>query len=577
MEEQELKDKLKDILNGIGIEVDFDFTVEHPNDLSNGDFATNIAIIAGKKTEQDPIELANKIISSLNVSLPKGDIKKVEVAGPGFINIYFSDSYFEGIVQDVINQGASFGKNEILNKQQITVEFTDPNPFKKFHIGHMMSMIIGESMCKIAEENGAEIKRAVYQGDVGMHVAKSIWGMVQNRAIFPKDEDTLKDKIKFIANAYTFGAREFDADNRAKQEITATNKMIYQGNNHELNIYFEKGRAWSLEDFEIIYKRIGTKFDLYFLESEVAETGKKMVNDGLSRGIFELSDGAIIYKGEKHNLHTRVFINSEGLPTYETKELGLAKIKFEKHPYDRSIILTGNEQDTYFKVLMKALEELQPDLANKTTHLSHGMLRLPTGKMSSRTGDVIPADKMINEIKDLVISRMDEAKREYDSPEQKDSVAEQIAMGAIKYSILKQAPGKDVIFTPEASLSFDGDSGPYLQYTAVRARSILAKARTEGVPVSRVVQPENWEVTKLEKIVNRYPEVIVDSHKELAPHHLVTYLTEVASEFNKIYGENVIVDTNDDSSPYRVGITQAALIVLENGVKMLGMEIPEKM
>lgn len=571
-----MQEKIKEVINGIitgsGLP-SVDFIVEHPVDLANGDYSSNVAMVLGKKLARNPVEIANEMVNGLNESF-EFEVGKVEVAGPGFINFHLSNKFFEETVHDVINQGKNYGRNNRLNSQKTIIEFTDPNPFKVLHIGHMMSNFIGEALCKISEWNGAEVKRAIYQGDIGLHVAKAVWGMIQNRAGFPHDEDSLEIKIRFLSNAYSFGSHEYESDNQAKKEIDVTNKMLFDRSNHELNIYYEKGRKWSMEAFEIIYKRLGTKFDFYFLESDTGVFGKEVVEKNIATGIFEVSEGAVVYKAEKHGLHTRVFINSQGLPTYEAKELGLAKTKAEKYGYDRSIVITANEQDHYFKVILKALEEVFPDLAAKTTHMSHGMLRLPTGKMSSRTGDVISAESLIDDTRGKVLEKIEG--REYEEGV-KEQVLERVALASIKYSILKQAIGKDIIFDFDKSLSFEGDSGPYLQYTTVRASSLLKKAETEGLGLVGGVQPENWEIKNVEKILNRFPEVVAEAYDELAPQKLVTYLTELASEFNTFYNSEQIIEKENIGTSYKVGITQAVFNILENGLGILGIELPERM
>jgi len=564
---------IKDIITGMGLP-QVDFVVEHPADLAHGDYSTNIAMVLGKNIGRNPVELAGEMQKGLSATF-NNEVEKVEVAGPGFINFHLSKKFFEDAVQDVINQGKNYGRNDHLKNQKTIIEFTDPNPFKAFHIGHMMSNLIGETLCRISEWNGAEVKRAIYQGDVGLHVAKAVWGMVQNRAGFPHDEDPMEVKVRFLSNAYAFGSNEFEKDERAKKEIEVTNKMIFEKSNHELNIYYEKGRKWSLEAFEFIYKRLGTKFDFYFLESETAEFGKQTVLENVAKGIFEVSEGATVYKGEKHGLHTRVFINSMGLPTYEAKELGLAKIKSETYEYDRSIVLTANEQNQYFKVVLKAMSEIFPELSEKTTHISHGMLRLPSGKMSSRTGDVIMAETLIEDVRTKVAEKV--ADRDYDES-LKEDVIEKVALGSLKYSILKQAIGRDIIFDFDKSLSFEGDSGPYLQYTAARSVSILRKAESEGFMEIGGEQPENWEVTNVEKIVNRFPEIVREAYNELAPQKLISYLTELSSEFNSFYNSGKIIDSENPSvTSYKIGITQAVLNILQNGLEILGIDLPQKM
>lgn len=570
--QERIKSVIKEIIVGLGYP-EVDFVVEHPADLVNGDYSSNIAMVLGKKLGKNPSEIANEMQKGLAASF-NFEIEKVEVAGPGFINFHLSNKFFEETVHDVINQGKNYGRNSRLNNQKTIIEFTDPNPFKVFHIGHMMSNFIGETLCKIFEWNGAEVKRAIYQGDIGLHVAKAVWGMIQNRAGFPHDDDPLDVKVRFLSNSYAFGAREYESDEQAKKEIEVTNKMLFDKSNHELNIYYEKGRKWSLEAFEVIYKRLGAKFDYYFLESETGVFGKGVVESNISNGIFEVSDGATVFKGERHGLHTRVFINSQGLPTYEAKELGLAKIKSETYTYDRSIVLTANEQDQYFKVILKALEETFPELAEKTTHMSHGMLKLPSGKMSSRTGDVISAESLIEDVRAKVSEKITD--REYEE-EIKEQVLERVALGSIKYSILKQSIGRDIIFDFDKSLSFEGDSGPYLQYTSARISSLLKKADEQGLGLVGGTQPENWETKNVEKILNRFPEVVAEACDDLAPQKIITYLTELASEFNTFYGSEQIIDKDNIGSSYKIGIAQSVLTILQNGLEILGIELPDKM
>jgi arginyl-tRNA synthetase len=305
----------------------------------------------------------------------------------------------------------------------------------------------------------------------------------------------------------------------------------------------------------------------------VADFGKEIVKENIGK-VFEESDGAVVFRGENidKKLHTRVFINKEGLPTYEAKELGLSKIKYERFPYDRSVIVTGNEINEYFKVLLAAMKEVFPDLAEKTKHISHGMLRLPEGKMSSRTGNVIAAESLIAEVKKRVLEKMKESEVE---ESQKDETAEIIAIAAIKYSVLRQAIGGDIVFDFDKSISFEGDSGPYLQYSVVRAQSILKKA--EGVVLVSTDIPEKWTTTLLEKMLERFSAITKRAGSEYAPHYIATYLIELSSAFNGFYAEHKIIDAQDPLSSYRLAITHAFVRVMEKGLHMLGIEVPEKM
>ena len=270
----------------------------------------------------------------------------------------------------------------------------------------------------------------------------------------------------------------------------------------------------------------------------MAVMGKKIVEENIGK-VFKKSEGAVVFCGEKYDakLHTRVFINSDGIPTYEAKDLGLIKLKSEKYDYDQSVVVTGNDVDEYFKVVLKAMELIYPELRKKTMHISHGMLKLPSGKMSSRTGEVITAEYLIEEVKKAI---RENVKKEGFNEELWSKIADKVAVGAIKYSILRQAAGKDIIFDFEKTLSFQGDSGPYLQYTYARMRSVLKKAEEAGVkPVILGDFEENEK--KLVKILCRWPEVIERALNDYAPHYIATYLIKVASVFNEYYASNKII------------------------------------
>ena len=272
--------------------------VETPKEKTHGDYSTNIALALAKKLNKNPIEVAGGLVKELSSKVLKNiGIEKVEVAGPGFINFYLSKKFF---VENLKKINKNFGKNSNLKDQKVIVEYTDPNPFKEFHIGHLMSNSIGESISRIFEFQGAKVKRANYQGDVGLHVAKAIWGKMQNQN-------------QAWQNAYVFGSEKYEINETAKKEITELNKKIFERSDKNINALYDKGKKESLEYFEKIYKTLGTKFDYYFFESAVADFGKKIVENGLKSGIFEKGEkGATIFKGEKTGLHTRVFINSEG-------------------------------------------------------------------------------------------------------------------------------------------------------------------------------------------------------------------------------------------------------------------------
>jgi len=543
--------------------------VEIPKDIKNGDYSTNIALALSKKLGKNPVEIAKEIVGS--IKKPEF-LENIEVAAPGFINFYLSKEVFvenvEGILKDKNfgknpssrTRGVHYGASNNLKNQKVIIEYTDPNILKEFHIGHLMSNAIGESLSRILEFSGAKIKRVCYQSDVGLGIAKAVFGKMQQPDLLWQ-------------SAYVLGTKMYDEDATAKEAITKLNKKIFERSDKAVNKVYDEGKKWSLAHFEKIYRKLGTKFDSFIFESEVAPAGKKTVEKGLLKGIFETGEkGAIVFKGENYGLHTRVFINSEGLPTYEAKELALAKIKYDTYRYDQSVIITGNEVNEYFKVLMAAMSQIFPDLCKKTTHIGHGMMRLPEGKMSSRTGNIVTFEFLLREVEKLVAKKV----ADRDMPQQeKEKMTENVAMGAIKYSILRQSIGSDIIYDFEKSISFEGDSGPYLQYSYARANSVLRKAKQETVKASLKKVPV--KIGQLEKMMWHFPEVIEKAGAESQPHIIVLYLTELAREFNNYYAHNKIVDTTDEFSPYNVALTQAFSLIMKNGLWLLGIEAPEKM
>ncbi|MCI0619631.1 arginine--tRNA ligase [Candidatus Wolfebacteria bacterium] len=550
---ERLTDAIAKALKSLGIETG-EFVVEHPADLSHGDYSTNAAMVAAKATGSNSREWANKIVVELEKHKPDG-VARIDIAGPGFINFHLSREFFAERVGEIVRVSSAYGKNDSLKGQKVMVEYTDPNPFKEFHIGHLMSNAIGESLSRLVEASSAETKRVCYQGDVGMHVAKALWGKMH------------KPNASW-GEAYAIGAQEYD---KRKEDIDSLNKKIYERSDKNINALYDEGKQATLAVFENLYAVLGTTFDHYFFETEAAPVGKKIVEDAVGK-VFEESNDAVVFKGEKYGLHTRVFLNSQGIPTYEAKELALAKLKYDWFPYDTSIVVTGNEINEYFRVLLAAMREVFPELAAKTKHISHGMLRLPSGKMSSRKGNVITALSLIEEVKDRVREKMEE-------PD--ETIAEQVAIAAIKYSILKQAPGKDITFDFDKSLSFEGDSGPYLQYTAVRARSVLEKGKAEQVPTwesdSQVKGEVPEQVTETERLLYRFPEVVEEALTMYAPQQVVHYLTALAGSFNTFYAKEKIADAKDPRSPYKLALTRATATVLANGLWLLGIVVPTKM
>ena len=543
------------------------FVLEHPADPAHGDFSTNAALVAAKQVEHPPAggprKFAEALAASLEQHKPAG-VERIEIAGPGFINFYLSKNFYISEIIRIADAGEQYGRNVLWAGKKVMVEYTDPNPFKVFHIGHLMTNVIGESLARLFEFAGAEVKRANYQGDVGLHVAKALWGVQRTMSAFPPKDASSAERTAYLGRAYTLGANAYEDDEQAKREIAELNKKIYDRSDEELNHLYDTGRQWSLEHFEEIYAALGTTFDFYFFESHTGPLGVELVREFLAKGVFEESDGAVIFPGEKHGLHTRVFLTSAGLPPYEAKDLALAKLKYDTYPYDQSIVVTASEQTPYWQVVKKAMSFVYPELAEKTTHVGHGMMRFAAGKMSSRKGNIITGESLIAE--SIVTAEEKIQSGEDFSKDERSQVAHAVGVGALKYIILRQTLGKDIIYDAEKSFSLEGDSGPYVQYAYVRTKSILQKVNIE--------RPEGpIEITDVERLLIKFPEVVERACREYEPHHVVTYLTQLAAAFNAYYANRRIIGPDR----YPPVLTKAVSLVLKNGLYLLGIEAPDRM
>ena len=548
------------------------FTAERPGSMEHGDYATNAALAAGKFLKKNPKEVAENLKQSLDGKI--AGIKKIEIAGAGFINFFLSR---EAIVEEIQNAATKkeWGTNDIYKGKSVMVEYTGSNPFKQFHIGHLMSNAIGESIARILEQSGAKVSRANYQGDVGPHVAKALFVLLEKNIANPTIED--------ISKAYVEGASRYEENPADKLAIDELNKKIYEKTDERVNAVYEIGRRLSLQHFEEIYQILGTKFDFYFFESETAQKGLEIV---LARpNIFEQSEGATVFHGEKYGLHTRVFVNKLGLPTYEAKDMGLILEKQQRGTSDEYIYITASEQSEYFKVIFEAAKLVFPEIANKLVHRSHGMMRFASGKMASRKGNVVTGESLIMDL-------MEEAQKKMKGRELKDvhNVAQDVAVGAIKYSVLKQGSGKDIIFDPEKSLSLEGDSGPYVQYAHTRALSLIKASKKASIEtagesdfsaaglhgdVSKSDSPAVSSRAVLERLLLHFRDALERSARELEPHYVTTYITELAAAFNSWYAsERIIGGSNPESG---VLLAKAIEQTLSKGLQVLGIPAPEEM
>lgn len=555
-----LKTAITEALEAMGLAVET-FSVEHPADFSHGDYASNVAMVAAKQLGQNPREVAENIKEKLEGQIEY--VERIEVAGPGFLNFHLSRDFFTQEASRAYALGKDWGRGQSQLEEEVLVEYTSPNLFKPLHIGNLVGNIIGESLTRLFEAEGANVHRLNYPSDIGLTVAKGVWGLRQING----NPDSIED----LGRAYVAGNEAYEVGGNQKEEIEAVNRSLYAGDDKNLNELRERGIATSQAKLDSLCALLGTTFDTVITESEAGPVGTEIVRDHQGK-VFEESEGAIVYKGEKAGLHTRVFLNSQGLPTYEAKDLGNFTLKQKEYPaWTQSVIVTGGEQTEYFKVLFAAIKEVWPEVKNKTLeHVPTGFLTLTTGKMSSRKGNVLTGETLLTEVEERAKERAAESRGD-----DIEKLSQQIAVAALKYQILRQKVGSDIVFDKERALSFEGDSGPYLQYTNARINSVIEKAETVGVESSIAIVPET--VYEIERYLYQFPEIVEQSLVERAPHHLTIYLTELAGAFNTFYASEKIADSSDQYAPYKLTVTHAVGQTLKNGLWMLGIESPEKM
>ncbi len=554
---------IKQSLNSTGISSDdTQIVLEHPSDLTHGDYSCNIAMRLAKDIGKNPKELAEQIVAEIPESK---HIKRVEIAGPGFINFYLSVEFFKESVEQVSKMGDEWGNVDIYKGKDVLIEHSSPNLFKPFHIGHLVNNTYGEALMRLVQAAGASVVPLSFPSDVSPGIAKAVWGILDSGA---QEGFTLEQ----IGEAYVSGTDAYKKDGDEKTRIDEINTNIYKKNiDTQEWIVYQKGRDMSLEYFKYITGRLGSQFDKLIFETEAEEVGKETVLEN-TPGVFEESEGAVIFRGSEYGLFDNVYINSAGFGTYLAKDTGLLSIKFSTYNFDTSITVTDAEQRQHFELVKKSAELINPEWAEKSLYLQHGRLALTTGRISSRSGGVPLADDILNTVRDLAQERSSETDGAVDK-----AVAEKIAISAVKYAIVRVGMGKNIVFDLEKSLSFEGDSGPYLQYTYARCKSVLTKAyphRDRTSPQVRV--PRGWNVTDIERLLYRYPEVVERSATEYEPHHIANYLNELASAYNSWYAQGKILD-GTDAEHYKLALTEATANTIKNGLYLLGIDTVEKM
>lgn len=528
---------------------------------ANPKFGADLAIpcfVFARDLKKAPPQIAAELAGRLRHE----SIAKAEAVS-GFVNIWLSDAALAEAAAQIHDMGEQYGEHQSLAGKKLVIETNNPNPFKDMHIGHAYNSIVADTVANLLEAGGGDVHRVSYHGDVGAHVGKSMWAILKyvDGDVAKLDDIEPADRAAFMSRMYVEGAAEYEKGPLEKQEIDALAKQSFALDDAFYAEVYEKCKAWSFEYLDYIIESIGSKpGERRFLESEADVKGREVVEAHIG-DIFEQSDGAVVFPGEKYDLHTRVFISSRGTTLYEARDLGLMRLKNEAYHPDMSYIVTGEEQRDYFNVVFKAAELALPELAGKTTNIPTGLVKLSTGKMSSRTGKVVNIDWIFDAVRNAV--------------QERGAIEETIPdtlIGALRYTMLKVKVGGDVVFDINESVSIEGNSGPYLQYAYARGRSILRKLEdAERAEITDLTADERELVVKM----LGYSTATEKAIDELAPHHVTAYLYELTQQFNRFYEKNRIV--GDERQNVRAGMVSAYAAVLQNGLTLLGIPAPEQL
>jgi arginyl-tRNA synthetase len=557
-----LEEEIKKLLKPFTEEV----TLETPSNPEFGDLALPCFDLA-KKQKRNPQEIAKEIAEKIELWKTKM-IKKVEVKG-GYVNFFLNwENLTDGILKNIIKESRlNLGKGK-----RVMVEYSQPNPIHPMHIGHARSTFLGDTMANIFEILGYKVVHANYMNDTGLQVAKlvtsyKLWA--NNKRPEGKPDFWLwQYYVKFHEEA----TKDTTLDEKAQETLR---KFEIEKDKKTVKLWNEIVR-WCVKGFEQTYKRVGVSFDVYFYENKFRKPGKKIVEEIIKKGIaFKTPEEATVADLDKYGLGGCVILRSDGTGLYYTSDLALTVHKFKKYKLNKAVWSVSSEQNLYFKQLFKLLELLGYPWAKDCYHLSFELVRLPEGKMSSREGRAVLLDEVVEKLSELAYEEV--KKRNSELPEKvKKEIAEKIAIGALKYAIVKIEPDKTITFDWQQMLRFEGDTGPYLQYAHTRCNSILNKISKWRIQTK--IEKLTEEEKNLIKVLNNFSGVLEHATKDLRPHYICNYVYDLATTFSNFYQAcPVLKAENNKLRNFRLTLVKATAIILKNSLNLLGIEVPEKM
>lgn len=561
------------------------------------EFAGNYTFVMfpySKITKTSPEQGANKIGEYLRSHSPiVSDFNVVK----GFLNISVSDQKWVEVFEQLI-QEEQIGQFPA-NGQKVMVEYSSPNTNKPLHLGHLRNNFLGFSLSEILKANGFEVIRTNLVNDRGIHICKSMVAYIHfGDGETPESSGIKGDHLagkyyvrfdqeykKQIAALIQDGLPEDEAKKNAPIMKEAQAMLIqWEAGEKEVISLWEKMNGWVYQGFAQTYNTMGVAFDQYYYESNTYLLGKDIVEEGLHKGVFfKKEDGSVWADLREEGLEEKLVLRGDGTSVYITQDMGTADLKYQDYQIDRSVYVVGNEQDYHFDVLFKILKKLDRPYADGLYHLSYGMVDLPSGKMKSREGTVVDADDLMQEMVETAASHTQElGKIDGFTEEQAQELYRTLGLGALKYFLLKVDPKKRMLFNPQESIEFQGNTGPFIQYTHARISSILRKAAQIGMDYQTMSLKGGAAIAECEQaliiLLNDFKEKIRQAGNEYSPAVVAQYLFDLAKEYNRFYAELPIFNESDDQmQAFRIALSAQVAKTIKAGMKLLGIEVPEKM
>ena len=517
-----------------------------------------------KEQKKNPMEISKELEAAAKKKRTEL-VKDVKAAGP-YVNFYINHEKFSpALINEIIKQKQKYGSGE-KKKEKIMIESPGPNTNKPLHLGHVRNIVLGSSLANIYEFLGHTVVRVDIVNDRGIHICKSMMAYEK----FGDEKEPDKKPDHFVGDYYVLFSKKLEGQPDTEEELR---KMLldWEAGDKKVRELWKKMNGWAISGFNETYTRLGMHIDKAYYESEHYMDGKEIVVKGLKAKIFKKdNDGNIVIDLGDSNLGTRVLLRADGTSVYITQDMALAIKRYNEFHMDKMIYVVGEEQIAHFNALFKVLEILGYKFANNCYHLSYGMVNLPEGKMKSREGTVVDADDLMDEMHKMAENKIME-RSEIPEKEMNDR-AEKIGMAALKYFIVKFDPNKSITYDPKASIEFEGDTGPYLQYTYARANSIIKKSNKNLSKNPSFFQKIEFDIIKK---LSQFQEILNKSAGDYRPNVLANYLFELSSLFNEFYHAVKVVGEKEEGD--RLALVNSVMYVIENGCRLLGIEVIKEM